>query len=74
MVVTAECDVLRDEGRRYADRLEADGVPVLRRHYDGAVHGFFWMAGAVDDCARMLADVADDLRSLLPLDRNEATR
>jgi acetyl esterase len=74
VVVTAEFDVLRDEGRHYAHRLEADGVLVLRRHYDGAIHGFLWMAGAVDDCARMLADVAYDLRSLLPLDRNEATR
>lgn len=85
VVVTAEFDVLRDEGRRYADRLEADGVPVLRRHYDGTIHGFFWMAAAVDECRRMLADVAVDLGSLTlsptsrgagsspALDRNEAS-
>jgi acetyl esterase len=64
IVVTAEFDILRDEGRAYADRLEAAGVPVFRRHYDGTVHGFFTMAGAVDECGQMLRDVANDLASL----------
>jgi acetyl esterase len=64
IVVTAEFDILRDEGLAYADRLEAAGVPVFRHHYDGTVHGFFSMGGAVDECAQMVLDVAGDLASL----------
>jgi acetyl esterase len=58
IVVTAEFDILRDEGRRYADRLEAAGVPVARFHYGGTIHGFLWMGAAVDECGQMLRDIA----------------
>lgn len=64
VVVTAEFDVLRDEGQRYADRLEADGVHVARLHYDGTIHGFWWMATAVHQCRQMLADVAAELTAI----------
>jgi len=39
-VVTAEYDVLRDEGERYADRLREDGVDVEEVSYAGQPHGF----------------------------------
>jgi acetyl esterase len=61
VVVTAEFDVLRDEGRLYADRLEANGVPVVRHEYNGTIHGFLWMGAAVDECHRMLFAIAADL-------------
>lgn len=64
IVVTAECDILRDEGQAYATRLADDGVPTTLLHYPGAVHGFLWMQGAVDTCNQMLTDLAAQLRNL----------
>jgi acetyl esterase len=39
-VVTAEYDVLRDEGQAYARRMEADGVDVTQEFALGMNHGF----------------------------------
>ncbi len=43
LVVTAGFDPLRDEGRRYAERLADAGVATRYRCYDDMVHGFFGM-------------------------------
>lgn len=47
-VVSAGCDVLRDEAELYGSRLAADGVPVEVRRFDGAVHGFYGLPGFFD--------------------------
>ena len=49
IVVTAECDVLHDDGVNYAAALCAAGVAVEQHDYPGMIHGFLGMAPGVDD-------------------------
>jgi acetyl esterase len=48
-VLTAEYDVLRDEGERYAQRLREDGVDVTAERADGLHHGFMRLFGILDE-------------------------
>ena len=49
LVITAEYDPLRDDGREYAELLRDAGVHVETRHYDAQMHGFFSMPEALAD-------------------------
>jgi acetyl esterase len=62
LVIAAECDVLWDDGRRYAEALRRAGVPVERKDYAGMIHGFFGMAPSVDGAVEAQADAAAALR------------
>jgi acetyl esterase len=64
-VLTVGNDVLRDEGEAYARALEAAGVPVTLRRYDGAVHGFFRWIGKAELSRRAVAEVGAALREAL---------
>ncbi|MBP8231834.1 MAG: alpha/beta hydrolase [Rhizorhabdus sp.] len=61
-ILTAECDPLRDEGRAYADRLRASGVPVRYKDYPGVFHGFVSMFGMLPDADETIADAARELQ------------
>ena len=48
LVITAECDVLRDEGVAYAERLAAAGTRCEHASFPGMIHGFFGLLGIAD--------------------------
>ena len=48
LIQTAEFDILRDEGESYGKVLISAGVDVKRIRYNGMVHAFLAMAGAVE--------------------------
>jgi acetyl esterase len=65
LILTAEYDVLRDEGADYADALIAVGVPVVHVRYAGMNHGFARKL-VLFDAARAAADqIASGLRAAL---------
>ena len=57
LVITAEADVLRDEGEAYASKLRAAGVPVDAVRYQGIIHDFV-MLNALRDTHAANAAIA----------------
>lgn len=56
LIITAEYDILRDEGERYAARLRAAGVSTTLTRYPGMIHGFFAMPGLLDQAQQAIEE------------------
>lgn len=63
LLILAEADPLRDEGRRYAEVLRQAGVAAEVREYPGMVHGFWQLGGVVPQALSAIQDAASALRS-----------
>jgi acetyl esterase len=65
MIITAECDPLRDQGEAYADQLRGAGVPVVLKRYEGMIHPFVSLAGIVEGGRVCIAEAAAAVRQAL---------
>ena len=61
----AECDALADEGRQYADKLRAAGVPVELREWPGVIHDFINMGRFLPEAAQLHAELARVVKQAL---------
>ena len=62
LVVTAERDLLRDQGEALGHHLASAAVPVTTTRYGGVMHGFLAAAPVLDTAQRALAEAAAHLR------------
>lgn len=62
LVITAEFDPLRDEGRAYAEKLEQAGVSAKLIEYAGMPHMFFQLSPVLEEGKAALRESADALR------------
>ena len=63
LIVTAEADVLRDEGEAFAAKLRAAGVPITAVRYEGIIHDFV-MLNALKDTGAAKAATAQAAMTL----------
>ncbi|WP_306590773.1 alpha/beta hydrolase [Geothrix sp. 21YS21S-4] len=61
-ILTAECDILADQGRAYADRLRTLGVPVTHASYAGMLHDFILFPAVFSAAERALDRIAQALK------------
>lgn len=62
VILTAECDPLRDEGATYAERLRAEGGRADYRMYPGTFHGFVSMFGMLAEADAAVGAAAAALK------------
>jgi acetyl esterase/lipase len=74
LVITAECDPLRDEGEAFAKRLQAAGVPTTYSRYDGMIHGFFGMNAVLDKGKQAVAEACAALQQAFAAKPHAAAR
>ena len=62
-IIAAEIDPLLTEGKTYADKLQAAGVKVQYKVYDGVTHEFFSMGAVIDESKQAEEFAAEQLKA-----------
>jgi acetyl esterase len=65
VILTAEHDVLRDEGELYATQLIKARVPVIHQRFDGQMHGFFTMVDVLPGASAAMDFLAGGIQQHL---------
>ena len=63
LIITAECDPMRDGGELYGQRLLEAGVPATVSRYDGMIHIFMHLVSLVPQASLALDEVIHALRT-----------
>jgi acetyl esterase len=63
LIITAECDPVRDAGEHYGQRLREAGVSVTISRYDGMVHSFMGMKALVSEAEQAFDEGVQALRT-----------
>lgn len=72
VLVTAEYDLLRDEGESYARRVAREGVAVMARRAAGLPHGFIRLHNLVDTADAELSAIAGEIERACDVCRSVA--
>lgn len=68
--VIAECDVLRDQGIAYAEKLHQNNIKTKCIQYQGMPHAFVAMAGSLSLGKQALDDCAYQLKNAFKIEKN----
>lgn len=63
LVITAGFDILRDEGKAYADRLKKAGVKTIHSHFPTMLHGFVTMDRIFKEADEAITEVSNALKN-----------
>lgn len=63
VIMTADCDPMRDEGEAYAKKIEAAGNKVILKRFAGVPHPFMHMDGALDQAKEFIQDTVKYVKS-----------
>ena len=65
ILITAEFDVLREDGKEYARKLENSGNQVIYKDFPGMIHGFFNYQKCIDDALLIREYIAENISKIL---------
>lgn len=65
ILITAEFDVLREDGKEYARKLESAHNKVIYKDFPGMIHGFFNYQKYIDDAVKINEYISDNILKIL---------